>query len=200
MKFLLGITGMIGSGKSTAAKIFEEFGAFRVSSDDLAKVYTSEKSPIKDKIALSLGKEVIGPDGNLDRKKIAQIVFFDTKKLQILNGLIHPLVLKDFLTLADSIQEGRIIAWEIPLLFETGSEKICDATLTVFTDEETAYARVKNRNNISKTEFLARLSNQMSIKDKLRLSDFSIENDGKTEDLRDACGAIYNKIMKEKKE
>ncbi|MCE9500100.1 MAG: dephospho-CoA kinase [Leptospira sp.] len=199
-RFILGITGIIGGGKSSAAKFFEEFGAFRISSDELARVYTSSSSPIKNKLVELLGNEILSSSGEIDRGKIAELVFFDSAKLNSLNALIHPLVRKDFHQLTGEIGGGRLIAWEIPLLFETAADKICDATLTVFTDENTAYERAKDRDKITKSQFFARLSKQMSIKDKLALSDFNIENDKTTDDLRTKCREIYDKIMSYRKE
>ncbi|KPA24617.1 Dephospho-CoA kinase [Leptospira interrogans] len=94
--FLIGITGMIGGGKSTATKILEEMGCFGINADRLAKRYTEPDSPILIELVELLGSEILDEQGKPDRKKISEIVFNNPKKLSRLNQLIHPLVRKDF--------------------------------------------------------------------------------------------------------
>ena len=147
-RFVLGITGSMGGGKSTVTKIFESLGAFRISSDEIARQFTSTDSPVKNEIIELLGREVLDESGNLDRKKIAGIVFSDKNAIAKLNEIMHPLIRKKTLELIESIANGRIIAWEAPLLFEAGGNSICNATLTVFAEYEHAWSRVKKRDEI----------------------------------------------------
>jgi dephospho-CoA kinase len=197
-RFVLGITGSMGGGKSTVTKIFESLGAFRISSDEIARQFTSTDSPVKNEIIELLGREVLDESGNLDRKKIAGIVFSDKNAIAKLNELMHPLIRKKTLELIESIANGRIIAWEAPLLFEAGGNSICNATLTVFAEYEYAWSRVKKRDEISEEEFRSRLANQMDIKKKLEASDFKIVNDRDLRHLELECSAIYNEIMNRK--
>ncbi|MEM7182789.1 MAG: dephospho-CoA kinase [Spirochaetota bacterium] len=194
-RFVLGITGMMGSGKSTAARFLEEAGAFRISADHIAKFYTSAESPIKEELVTLLGQGVLDLQGVPDRKAIAKIVFSDAKKLQALNELIHPLVRKQTRELLTSQKQGTFIAWEVPLLFESGAHLECDATLSVVTEEHLAEKRVWQRDNLDAAAYQARIAKQMPIKKKIELSDFIIENNTSPESLKQQCMGIYNKIM-----
>ncbi|HMV41603.1 MAG TPA: dephospho-CoA kinase [Leptospiraceae bacterium] len=197
-RFVLGITGSMGGGKSTVTKIFEKLGAFRISSDEIARSFTEKDSPIKEELIQNLGKEILDENGDLDRKRIAGIVFSDKNAIAKLNGLIHPLVRKKTLELIDSVIDGRLVAWEAPLLFEAKGDAICDATLTVYAEYNDLWNRVKDRDGISEEEFRQRLANQMDIKKKLEASDFKIINNKDVRHLEDECANIYNSILNKK--
>jgi dephospho-CoA kinase len=195
-RFILGITGSMGSGKSTATKIFADLGAHPINADELAKKYTDMNSPIKNELVEIFGIEVLDEKEAPDRKLIARVVFQDKEKLNRLTSLIHPRVRRDTLEIFDSMNEGRIVAWEAPLLFEAEGQKICDATLTVYTDLESAFQRVQKRDGLSREEFDSRIKNQMDIKEKINRSDFSIKNNGNLDYLQSECSKIYQFIIK----
>lgn len=140
--FLIGITGMIGGGKSTAAKILEELGCFRINADRLAKRYTESDSPILTELVELLGSGILDDQGKPDRKKISEIVFKNPEKLSGLNQLIHPLVRKDFQKILETTAKGKMIIWEVPLLFETDAYTLCNATVTVDSDPEESILRI----------------------------------------------------------
>ncbi len=194
-KFILGITGGMGSGKSLASKIFQDLGAFRVSSDELARKYTDVTSPIKSELVEIFGPEVLNDKEAPDRNYIAKIVFQNPNKLQQLTSIIHPRVRKDFLEIVQNLPEGTIVAWEAPLLFEAKGNFICNATLTIYANLEVAFQRVNQRDGLSREEFEARIRNQMDIKEKIQLSDFSIRNEGNFDYLRSECEKIYKIIL-----
>ena len=197
-KFVLGITGSMGGGKSTVAKIFETLGAFRISADEVARQFTSFDSPVKRELTDLLGTEILDQFGNIDRKRIAGIVFSDKNAIAKLNGFMHPLIRQETLALIESVKDERVIAWEAPLLFEAEGEKICDATLTVAASYEDSWGRVKKRDEITEDEFRSRLANQRDIEKKLEASDFKIINDKDLGHLESECSNIYNVIMKRK--
>lgn len=192
--FLVGITGMIGGGKSTAAKILQESGAFAIHADNLAKRYTSSESPILSELVELLGSEILDGDGNPDRKKISDVVFKDKGKLDGLNRLIHPRVRADFLKLLETEAAGKLVVWEVPLLFETDAYTLCDATVTVDSDEEASILRVMERDGMKKEEVLARISNQLPLSEKLKKADYIISNKGDLESLREECGRLYTTL------
>lgn len=194
-KFILGITGSMGSGKSTACKIFEELGAVRISSDELARKYTDVTSPIKNELIEIFGPEILDDREAPDRKLIAKIVFQNPEKLKQLSSIIHPRVRQELLEIIASLPQGKIVAWEAPLLFEAKGNLICNATLTIYSNLEIAYQRAKERDGISREDFNARIQNQMDIKEKIRLSDFSIRNELDLEYLRTECKKIFNIIL-----
>ncbi|MDF3821101.1 dephospho-CoA kinase [Leptospira sp. 96542] len=195
-KFLLGITGSIGSGKSTVLSMFGECGAVTISSDQIARQFTEKDTPILHELIEIFGNEIVDTNGNISRAKIAELAFSNQEKLQSLNAILHPKVRKQFLELFENTKEGSIVAWEVPLLFETDAHKICDATLTVYVSPDTAWERVKNRGGMPKEDFLRRVSAQMDIEKKKSLSDFLVSNDNSKEELEASVRNIYNQIEK----
>lgn len=161
--FLIGITGMIGGGKSTATKILEEMGCFGINADRLAKRYTEPDSPILIELVELLGSEILDEQGKPDRKKISEIVFNNPKKLSRLNQLIHPLVRKDFQKILETTAKGKMVIWEVPLLFETDAYTLCDATVTVDSDPEESILRTISRDKVKKEDVLARIKNQLPL-------------------------------------
>lgn len=194
-RFVLGITGNIGGGKSTATRLFSEFGAALIDSDQIARTFTAEDTPIRKELVEVFGNEIFDENNQIDRKKIASIVFFDKVKLKKLTDLIHPEVRKQALSQIQAIHSGQVIAWEVPLLFENQLNVYCDATLSVGVDEELAIERVRRRENMSRLDYQARISNQFDLKKKIELSDLYIINNKDLEYLKTECFKIYNEIL-----
>ncbi|RHX93229.1 dephospho-CoA kinase [Leptospira stimsonii] len=193
--FLVGITGMIGGGKSTATKIFAELGAFPIQADQLAKRYTAPDSPILKELIELLGSEILNSEGKPDRKKIAELVFHDPKKLEGLNKLIHPRVRKDFLKILETEASGKLVVWEVPLLFETDAHTLCDTTVTVDSDPEESISRTVSRDGVTKEDVLARIANQLPLSEKLKRADYTIRNRGNLETLREECKTLYTTLL-----
>ncbi|EMJ95460.1 dephospho-CoA kinase [Leptospira alstonii] len=193
--FLVGITGMIGGGKSTAAKILEELGGFGISADRLAKRYTEPDSPILPELVELLGKEILDSQNKPDRKKISEIVFNDPEKLAGLNRLIHPRVRNDFQKILETEAKGRMVIWEVPLLFETDAYTLCDATVTVDSDPEESILRTISRDGLKKEDVLARIVNQLPLTEKLKRADYILRNRGDLESLREECKNLYSTLL-----
>jgi dephospho-CoA kinase len=194
-KFVLGLTGIMGSGKSTVAGMFETLGALRIDSDKLAKFYTSASSPIIHELVSILGRDILDINGVPDRKRIASIVFSDSHKLEAMVSIIHPLVRKDAQDKIASVQDARVIAWEVPLLFESGAYTECDSTLTVVAEEEVCLKRARERDGISASHFYKRLAKQLSLHEKIKLSDFVIDNSTDESALFLQVNSVYEKIL-----
>ncbi|MBM9578296.1 dephospho-CoA kinase [Leptospira sp. 201903070] len=193
--FLVGITGMIGGGKSTATKILSDLGAFTVQADPLAKRYTAPDSPILEELVELLGTEILDGEGKPDRKKIAELVFHDPKKLEGLNKLIHPRVRRDFLKILETEASGKLVIWEVPLLFETDAYTLCDATVAVDSDPDESILRTISRDGTTKEEVLARIANQLPLSEKLKRADYTIKNRGNLEMLREECKNLYTTLL-----
>ena len=194
-KFVLGITGIIGSGKSTVTRIFEKLGAIKIDSDQLAKFYTSASSPIIPNLVSIFGEDILDKNGVPDRKKIASIVFTNDQKLEAMVSIIHPLVRKDAQKAISSVENGRVIAWEVPLLFESGAYTECHSTLTVVAEEEVCLKRAQERDGISVSNFYKRLSKQLSLVEKVKLSGFVVHNNSNEAALFEKASSIYEKIL-----
>ncbi|MCW7462368.1 dephospho-CoA kinase [Leptospira limi] len=195
-KTLIGITGSIGSGKSTALSIFGELGAVTISSDAIARTFTEPNSPVKSELISIFGPSIEMKGGTINRTKIAELAFSNESKLKSLNELLHPLVRKSFLQFFLSQKEGSIVAWEVPLLFETDAHTICDFTVTVYLPKEQNWERVKQRGGMEKSDFERRTLSQMDIEEKKSLSDFVVTNDTDREGLKEQIVIIYKEIQK----
>lgn len=193
-RYLVGITGNIGSGKTTVSKLFEEFGAIRISADELAKKYSDPGTPIKEELRQIFGDVIFDENGNPIKSKIAELAFTDKSKLEAMNALIHPLVRKDFRTLIEKSPEGSVIAWEVPLLFETDAHLLCDKTVCVYLDHENAWSRVESRGGMKKEDYEHRSLAQLPLDKKKSLSDFSIPNDNSIEELRILTKRVFDSI------
>ncbi|PJZ25639.1 dephospho-CoA kinase [Leptospira hartskeerlii] len=192
--FLVGITGMIGGGKSTATRILEELGGVRISADEIARKYTDPNSPISKELIDSLGPEILDESDKIDRKRIAKLVFGNPEKLKILNSLTHPRIRKEFLEVLGGLEKGSLVLWEVPLLFETDSYTLCDATVCVISDPEVSLERTVKRDGISREEAEARAKSQLSLQEKAKKADYSIKNTGDLQDLRKECEYLYAEL------
>jgi dephospho-CoA kinase len=174
----IGITGGIGSGKTTVCKIFESLGIPVYYADDRAKALMIENKELVDGIKNLLGDEAYFDDGSLNRQHIASIVFQDKSKLEQLNGLVHPAVAKDGILWQQSQSLVPYTLKEAALLIESGSFQVLDYLITVWAPKETRIQRVIKRDGTTREEVEARIDKQMSEFEKLKLAQFVIINDG----------------------
>jgi dephospho-CoA kinase len=173
----IGITGNIGSGKTTVSKMFEVLGIPVFYADAAAKnIMTADPVLIAD-IKKTFGDAAYLADGNLDRKYIANIVFNDDKELAKLNALTHPAVFRAFDTWVADIKNVPYVIKEAALLFESTSYKMCDYSLLVTAPLELRIDRVTKRDHITRTEVEAREAKQFTEAKKRELADYIIEND-----------------------
>lgn len=173
---LIGITGGIGSGKSTIAKVFMSMGYPVYNSDLRAKQLLETDYELIQAIQEHFGEDSYH-SGRLDRRKMASVVFSNPEKLTQLNSLVHPAVEKDFVNWVKS-KNTPFILKEAAILFETGSYKSLDQTILVTAPVETRIKRVMKRDLVSKQEVEARMNNQWSEEEKLNLAHFVIDNSG----------------------
>jgi dephospho-CoA kinase len=173
---IVGVTGGIGSGKSTVVQFFESFKNVAVYIADIeAKKLMHISAIIQQKIKESFGEEAY-LNGNLNRKYLAEIVFKNKQKLLVLNGIIHPEVKKDFLNFCGKQKDKAYVIYESALLFETQSNTIFDKIICVSAPLEVRIDRVIKRDEITREEALQRVSNQMSQEKKIIQSHYHIEN------------------------
>ena len=173
---LIGITGGIGSGKSTIAKVFESMGYPVYNSDTRAKYLINNNTELIKSIKNSFGNDIYNSQG-LDRQKMASLVFNNPEKLKLLNSITHPAVGNDFNLWANS-QSTPFVLKEAAILFETGIYKSLYKTILVSAPQETRIERVIKRDNTTAKEVLARMKNQWSEEKKTELADYVIDNSG----------------------
>jgi dephospho-CoA kinase len=171
---IIGLTGGIGSGKTTIAKIFEAEGIPVYIADEEAKKLMRLPDTIR-KVVSVFGEEIL-KDGFIDNKKLSAVVFNNPERLQELNKVIHPLVKKHF-DLWVTKASNNIVIKETAILFESNSYKYCDKIITVTASEETRIRRVIARDNCTREQVLARMNHQISDEIKIAKSDYVITNE-----------------------
>ena len=171
---VVGLTGGIGSGKSTIAKAFAALGIAVFNSDEQAKALIANNAQVKKRIIAAFGEEAY-QNGEYNRAYIAQIVFNNSEKLAILNGIVHPALAKYFNQWAKN-QTSPYVLKEAAILFESGSYKDCDYIITVTAPEEVRIARVMARDHCTEAQVRARMAQQWSDAQRIALSNAVIEN------------------------
>jgi len=172
----VGVTGGIGSGKSSVCKIFECLGVPVFRADDEGRRLLNDDTEIKKRVVDLLGKSILTSD-KLDRKKIAALVFSDEQKLAQLNTIIHPAVRNSFLKWAESQSAGLIIE-EAAVMFESGAYKMLDTIAVVAAPEQLRISRVMKRDNTSEAEVMKRMKNQISEEERVKRANHVVLNDG----------------------
>lgn len=175
MTKIIGLTGGIGSGKSTVAKYIASKGIPVYIADDEAKKIMTKKSVIHE-IQNLFKENIILENGQLDRKKIAAIVFQDSSLLKKLNEVVHPKVKKHFEKWLEKNKEASFVVKELAILFETGGNTECDKVILVTAPEDVKINRVMKRDNVSREEILKRMKNQLSDAEKSMKSDYVVTN------------------------
>lgn len=173
----IGITGNIGSGKTTVSKMFEILGIPVFYADIAAKNIMTDDQELVADIKKTFGDEAYFADGSLNRKYIANIVFNDDTELAKLNGLTHPAVFRAFDNWVAGIKNAPYVIKEAALLFESTSYKMCDYSLLVTAPLELRIERVTQRDSITVAEVQAREAKQFAQEKKRELADYIIEND-----------------------
>lgn len=171
---IIGLTGGIGSGKSKILSVFSTYGIPCYESDRRAKWLMQKDAELKSQIKSFFGDQIYEND-QFNQRKLAKLVFANKGKLEALNSLVHPRVKMDFKSFV-SQQDTPYIIKEAAILFETGGEKDCDATILVTAPEKLRLQRILNREKISSMDIKARINNQWSDSRKIPLADYVINN------------------------
>lgn len=193
----VGITGGIGSGKTTACKLFEKLGVPVYYADNRAKELMVDDKQLRHSIIQNFGAESYLEDGSLNRLYLSSVVFGEEKKLELLNSLVHPVVAADSESW-NSILERKNFAYslrEAALLIETGSYKLLDKLIVVTAPEEDRIKRVMLRDGSSEQQVKSRINAQMPDSEKIKLADFIIENTDLIS-LAQQVKDIHERIMK----
>ena len=193
---VIGLTGGIGSGKSTVSAYLKEQGYLILDADQIAHDITKKGSPVLQKIADAFGADMLDADGNLQRKKLAAVAFSTLENKALLESMTTTEVVR---LIAETVAQLRktkdydIIFIDAPLLFEAGVDRLTDLVWMVSADEEIRIERVMNRDQISRTDVLQRIANQMSNEEKIRRSQEIIDNSSGKEELYRQVKALLEK-------
>jgi dephospho-CoA kinase len=204
---VVGLTGGIGSGKSTVSRLLAALGAVVIDSDAIVHELQAPGTPLLARIAESFGSEMIRPDGSLDRARLGQLVFADDAARARLNALVHPVVGRETLRRLEAARAAgaALVVLDIPLLLErraagaggagpTASDSASEV-IVVYAREEQQIERQLARDGASREHALARIRAQLSIEEKRKLADYVIDNSGTLEDTERQVRELYAKLV-----
>lgn len=190
---IVGLTGGIASGKSTVSNLFRKYGIEIVDADKLAKEVSEKKESIE-KISNIFGKDILDSDGKIVREKLREKAFKNRELLQELNKIIHPQVMEYFKRKKEENSKDEILIFDIPLLYETKMEYLCDKIIVVGVDVQKQIRRVVARDGSSEELAKKIIFNQMPLDEKIKKADIVIMNDGTLDELEAKVMKIYREL------
>lgn len=196
MKKVIGVTGGIASGKSNIIKLLGEMGFYTLSADLITKELSFIGMPIYEKIKQEFGKEYLTPTGNLDRNKLANLIFSNDEARKKLNDLSHPII-RETLEKRINTADYTYIFIEVPLLFEAKFDDLCEDIICVYLPFEIQRERLALRDNLTLEEAEIRIKTQMPLSEKANLSDYVIDSSGDFSETKDQLLKILERIFAE---
>jgi dephospho-CoA kinase len=194
----VGLTGNIASGKSVAAVRFTELGAHVIDADLVVHELLKSGTATYRKIMDAFGREILTAKGEIDRRKLGQMVFCDANKRLLLNSLTHPEVGAEILRRMSSLEEASpngIIIVDAALMVETGSYKMYQYLIVVLCNPDVQVSRLMSRDGLTEADAKARVASQLAIEEKLKLADYVIDTSGTLRHTYDQVDAIYGDLQ-----
>jgi dephospho-CoA kinase len=202
--FLVGLTGGIASGKSTISSLLAAKGAFIIDADRIGHQVIAKGREGWKKLVEAFGGSILDEDGEVDRSKLAALVFGDKEKVAQLNAITHPLIIAEiFNRLRKCQEEGgeeAVAVLDAPLLIEAGGKDLVDLLVVVSAPEELQVERLMKDRRMTPEEAKKRISAQAPLEEKERLADYVIDNCGSLEDLREKVELLWEEIEKRSRE
>jgi len=195
---IVGLTGSVGTGKSTVTNFFRELGAYIIDWDELAREVTHPQLRAWKEIVEYFGKDCLNEDLTINRQKLAEIVFPDKEKVAKLNQIVHPEVFKKDERITSEIKSldtDALIIKDIPLLFELTRPIFVDKTVVVSASEQTQLRRLEEK-GMSREDARSRIKSQIPLEEKIKSADFVINNDGPLEETKKQVEEIYSLLRK----
>jgi dephospho-CoA kinase len=191
---LIAVTGGIGTGKSTVSRIFASCGAFRIDADEVARHCMEPGKPLYNDVVAHFGDRILSFD-EIDRGKLADVVFNDPKELAKLNSMCFPSVRQQIINDVEPVHH-KVVVLDIPLLFESNFHKdlLVDKIVLVTAPLEQRYKRLELRSNLSREQVDRRIASQWSDPQKIGFADFHIHNDGELQDIETEVRRIYEQV------
>lgn len=191
---ILGITGAIGSGKSTVASIFAEYGFKVIDADKIAHDILNNNKIVINKLKNVFGKRIFDINGKISREKLGGIVFNDKSKLKKLNLIMHPVIISNIKKAINQSQKIKNIVIDAPLLLETKTKNLADKIMVVMADKKTLFERAKKQNKFSKSRLEKIIKLQMPLKEKIKYADLVIDNNKSIEELKKQIKLIIGSL------
>ncbi|MDR0421794.1 MAG: dephospho-CoA kinase [Proteiniphilum sp.] len=189
----IGVTGGIGSGKSVVSEIFRLHGIPLYNADREAKALNDSSPRIREQLSRLFGEDLYA-GGRLDRKKLASLIFYDDRKLNAVNVIIHPELAHHFAGWCRQRERFPMTVLDAALLFESGFHRLVDRTVTVHAPEELRIDRVMRRDGMTRDAVMARINSQWPEEEKMRRADYLICNDSSHSLIRQVAGVINSII------
>lgn len=192
---IIGLTGGIGSGKSTVAGLLAELGAVIIDADKIGHEVLSSDSETREKVVSAFGKRILNPDGSVDRSKLGRIVFADRKALSHLNSIIHPRI---HLIVKARIEQykkhgAKVVVIDAPLLIEAGWAAMVDAVWVVTATEASILNRLENT-GLSRDESMARIRSQLTEGERIKMADIIIDNNCSLNELKLKMNELWQRL------
>ena len=193
---VVGLTGQTGAGKTTVCKVFSENGFSVINADHLSRLVMEKGQPCLAEICEFFGKDILLENGNLDRPKLAGLVFTDKKKLELLNSITYPYITAEILKMIRKLSaEGKkLILLDAPTLFESRADDFCELIISVISREEFRAERIMKRDNISRESAQYRMDSQLKEEFFRTHSDFIIKNNSDIDNLFAVATEVTDKI------
>lgn len=192
---LVGLTGGIGSGKSTVARMLADRGAVVFDADELARRAVDPGTPGQLAVIQRFGPGVLSPDGSIDRQELGRLVFRDDLARRDLEAVVHPEVFRLLNEGLDPYREtDRVAVFDAPLIVEAGFHEACDVLVVVTAPADTRISRIVGQGRLTEQQARARITAQASDEEKERLADFVIRNDGDVGDLERVVEVVWQEL------
>ncbi len=193
---VVGLTGQTGAGKSTVSKVFVEHGFALIDADQISREVVEPGKPCLDEIFDFFGNTVRNPDGTLNRKALAEIVFHDRQRLESLNSICYPFITEEiFRRINQYASQGKqFVLLDAPTLFESRASDFCDMIISVVALPELRCARIMTRDSMTKEAAQARMNSQLEEEFFIRHSDYVIHNNDSPELLSALSGEVADKV------
>jgi dephospho-CoA kinase len=198
--FIVGLTGGIASGKSLAGRVFKDLGAHVIDADRIVHELLEPGQPACREVLDHFGKDILLPNGGIDRRKLGEIVFSDPEKRAWLNSCLHPKVFNVYTTQVQHLQSRQpdaVVVLDAALLIETGYHRNMDRIVVVYADREQQIQRLVLRDKFTREQALARITSQMPLAEKRAYADYVIDNSGKREDTEALAREVFQKLTQD---
>ena len=194
---IIGVTGSIGTGKTTVAKMLRRLGARVVDADDISHRVMEPGNPAWKKIVSRFGRKVLRRDGYIDRRALGAVVFSDREKLRKLCAILHPEVYRRMRAIVNRTRRAdssAVVALDVPLLLETGGQKYIDKLIVVSAPREVQVRRACRKFGLSRAQIIRRIRTQMPLGRKVKAADFVVDNGGSMLSTEKQVRAIWKKL------
>lgn len=196
---IIGLTGGIATGKSTAAEYLAAKGAAVIDADQISHQLTQKGKIGWQLIKAEFGAKILKESKELNRKKLAEIVFSAPQKRKKLESILHPLIISKMKAEAEKhLKADKIVVFMAPLLYEANLDRFCDQVWVIASSREIQIERLQKRNNLNRDSALKRINSQMSLVEKKERADIIISNNSTIKDLREKIDFYWDKILEEK--